>query len=84
MSTEEFELLTKREYMAKRNGFYKNQKQEVWMIGMMSGWASNQSKKCPYPSLDKFIGDETEPEESDNDLFKLAKEKGIKIPEGVI
>jgi len=84
LTTEEFEALTKREYMAKRSGFYKQQKQQAWMVGMMSGWAMNSSKKCPYPSLDKFIGEESEEKESDEDLLRLAQEKGIEIPEGVV
>jgi hypothetical protein len=84
LTTDEFEALTKREYMAKRKGFCKQQKQQAWMIGKMSGWATNQNEKCPYPSLDKFIGDESGEKETDEELFRLAQEKGIKIPEGVI
>ena len=77
------------EYKAKKNGFIENKnsylKQQSWLIGMMSGWAFSQSKKCPYPSLDEFINNkETEQKETDEELFELAQEKGIEIPEGVI
>jgi len=52
---------------------------------MMAARAISASEKHPYPPLDKFINnEEAEQEETDEKLFKLAQEKGIEIPEGVV
>jgi len=85
----EFGSLTFGEYKAKKKGFFENQnnflKQQSWLIGMMAAKAIGASKKYPYPPLDKFISnEEIKQEETDEELFELAQEKGIEIPEGVI
>jgi len=81
-------MMTIREFKAKHDGFFEYQnnylKQQSWLIGLMALKAINATGKHPYPPLSELMGDKPEQEESDEDLFKLAEEKGIEIPEGVI
>jgi hypothetical protein len=82
LSPDEFGKLTPKEYEAKKEGNEKNQLFNVWLMAVMFGRAMNSSKENPYPSLEEFMN--PQPRLSDEELFELAKEKGIEIPEGVI
>jgi len=80
--------MTIREYKAKREGFFEYQnaqlKQQAWLIGLMAMKGVNASKKQPYPSLDEFMNINHEEETTDEELFQLAQEKGVIIPEGMV
>jgi hypothetical protein len=94
LTTEQLEAMTIREYKAKREGFFEYQnaqlKQQAWLIGLMSMRGFNASEKQPYPSLDEFMNvnheKETinEDETTNKELFQLAQEKGVIIPEGMV
>jgi len=94
LTTEQLEAMTIREYKAKRKGFFEYQnmqlKQQAWLIGLMTARGVNASKKQPYPSLDEFMNvnreEETidEEETTNKELFRLAQEKGVIIPEGMV
>jgi len=88
LTTEQLEEMTIREYKARREGFFEyhnNQlKQQAWLIGLMSMRGFNASKKYPYPSLEEFMNDKEKPQETDEELWQLAKNKGLKVPEGVL
>jgi hypothetical protein len=87
LSFEEFYQMTLFEYRTKCQGFNEhNQKmmiQNAWLIGLSVGRAFDVSKDNPYPSLDEFMAQLTTPPESDEELFEIAKEKGIEVPEGM-
>lgn len=94
LTIEQFDEMTPREYRAICKGYYDNQKNEferiryqAWMNGISVLYAIgvNFSKETKYPSFDKFMNNNNKKEEmSDKELFKLAQEKGVKIPEGVV
>jgi hypothetical protein len=88
LTTEQLEAMTIREYKAKRKGFFEYQntqlKQQAWLIGLMTAKGVNASKKQPYPSLDEFMNVNREEETTDEELFQLAQEKGVIIPEGMV
>ena len=79
--------MTKGEFQQALKGYCEhNQKmmiQNAWLTGLMVGRAFAASEKKPYPSLDEFTAELTTPPETDKDLFKMAKEKGIEVPEGM-
>lgn len=87
MSPDEFGRLTPGELKAKIKGFNDHYYQTIWFSGLMVGKAMGASDKYPYPSFLDFVnqlkGEETR-EETDKELFELAQEKGIVIPEGVV
>lgn len=79
--------MTKGEFRQALKGYYeykqKDNIQNAWLTGLMVGRAFGASKDNPYPSLDEFTAELTTPPETDEDLFEIAKEKGIEVPEGV-
>jgi sialic acid synthase SpsE len=87
LSYEEFESMTMFEYQTKCQGFAEYQEktmvQQAWLTGLTVGMAFSASKENPYPSLDEFTQKLKTPEETDEELFELAKEKGIQVPEGM-
>jgi hypothetical protein len=87
LSLDEFHRMTLFEYRMKCQGFNEhNQKmmiQNAWLTGLAVGRVFSVSEKNPYPSLDEFTAELTTPPETDEDLFKIAKEKGIEVPEGM-
>lgn len=87
LSLDEFHRMTLFEYRMKCQGFYEhNQKmmiQNAWLTGLAVGRAFGASKENPYPSLDEFTAELTTPPETDEELFEIAKEKGIEVPEGM-
>jgi len=87
LSLDEFYQMTIFEYRMKCQGFNEhNQKmmiQSAWLTGLAVGRALGASEKNPYPSLDEFTAELTTRPETDKDLFEMAKEKGIEVPEGM-
>jgi hypothetical protein len=87
LSLDEFHRMTLFEYRMKCQGFNEhNQKmmiQNAWLTGLAVGRVFSVSEKNPYPSLDEFTAELTTPPETDEDLFEIAKQKGIEVPEGM-
>ena len=87
LSFDEFYNMTMLEYQAKCQGFneyqLKTSIQNAWLTGLMVGRAFGASKDNPYPSLDEITVQLTTPPDTEEELFELAKEKGIEVPEGM-
>lgn len=79
--------MTKGEFQQALKGHYeykqKDNIENAWLTGLAVGRAFSVSKENPYPSLDEFVAELTTPPETDEDLFEIAKEKGIEVPEGM-
>lgn len=79
--------MTKGEYQRALKGFYqyeqKNGIQNAWLIGYAVGRAYGASKENPYPSLNELTAELTTPPDTDEELFEIAKEKGIEVPKGM-
>jgi hypothetical protein len=75
--------MTPGEYRNAINGYFKHEteqtKYKCWLTGLTVGIAMSANKEHPYPSYDEFFKEKQE-EDSEEDLFLLAKEKGIEIP----
>jgi hypothetical protein len=87
LSYDEFYNMTPFEYQIKSRGFIEHQEkmmiQNSWLFGLTVGMAFGASKENPYPSLLEFEQMLKKPQETDEELFEIAKEKGIEIPEGM-
>jgi hypothetical protein len=79
--------MTKGEFQQALKGHYeykqKDNIENAWLIGLMVGRAFDVSKDNPYPSLDEITAQLTTPPETDEELFEIAKQKGIEVPEGM-
>jgi hypothetical protein len=86
LSFEDFYQMTPFEYRVKCQGFADYQEkimiQNAWLTGLMVGKAFGASKENPYPSLDEITAQLTTPPDTEEELFELAKEKGVEVPEG--
>lgn len=86
LSFDEFYYMTPFEYRIKCQGFVEYQEkmmiQQAWLTGLMVGRAFAVSKDNPYPSLDEITAQLTTPPDTEENLFELAKSKGIEVPEG--
>lgn len=84
LTPEQFGKMTPGEYRKAINGYFKHEteqtKYKCWLTGLTVGWAFNQDKEHPYPSYEEFCNIKEEKEDSEEELFLLAKEKGIEIP----
>jgi hypothetical protein len=83
--------MTLAEYSAKSRGFSEHEiemrQYSAWLTGITAGAAVGASKENPYFTFDEFrrqLSGEEKQEESDEELFKIAQEKGIEIPPGVL
>jgi hypothetical protein len=57
------------------------------LTGITVGAAFGASKEHPYFTFEEFrknLSGEEKEEESEEELFELAKEKGIEIPSGIL
>jgi hypothetical protein len=83
---DEFYYMTPFEYHNICQGFAEHQTkiniQNAWLTGLMVGKAFGASKENPYPSLDEITAQLTTPPDTEEELFELAKEKGVEVPEG--
>jgi hypothetical protein len=74
--------MTKGEFHRALKGFYEHEQRVIWLMGIMNGKAFGASEKYPYPTLEEFMNPkESPPEPTDEEIFDLAKEKGIEVPE---
>jgi hypothetical protein len=90
LTPDQFGKMTPGEFHKKIQGFYDYQKQQVeinqklalyqaWHIGYFCAYSFGGMKD--YPKLKDILSNEPK-QETEEDLFELAKEKGIEVPEG--